>query len=103
MDNEIKRLLKLSKIPNFRMSDSEKKKLEEWKSQQIDVKPKKRVIPKGYTELEGIGANGKNTLVGSQDALESLSESKTTRKYTRRKKTNVVKSSDKEIGKIEES
>ncbi len=103
MDNEIKRLLKLSKIPNFKLLAKEEKKLNEWKSKQVEIKPKKRVIPEGYVELQGIGANGNNTLIASQEALEAQPKKKTTRKYTRRKKTNVVKYSDKEIGEIEES
>lgn len=34
MNPEIKRLLKLSSIPNFKLSPKEQKVLEEWKSQQ---------------------------------------------------------------------
>lgn len=50
MDKEIKRLLKLSKIPNFKMSEKETLTLEEWKRRQEPVKIKpKRVYKKKTT------------------------------------------------------
>lgn len=103
MNDEIKRLLKLSNIPNFRLLDKEQKMLDEWKSKQVEIKPKKRTIPKGFVEMDGIGADGKNTLISAQEAPETLQKKKTTRKYSRKKTTNIVKPSDKEIGEIEES
>lgn len=43
MNSEIKRLLKLSNIPNFVLSEAEKKKLDDWKASQKPVSaPKKR-------------------------------------------------------------
>lgn len=41
MDKEIKRLLSLSSIPGFKLLASEQRKLDEWKAQQVKVKPKK--------------------------------------------------------------
>lgn len=43
MDREIKRLLKLKRIPNFKLSDKEEFMLEEWMESQKPVEaPKKR-------------------------------------------------------------
>lgn len=42
MDREIKRLLKLSSIPNFRLTEHEQAILEEWKRRQEPVEIKKR-------------------------------------------------------------
>ena len=42
MDKEIKRLLRLSNIPAFRLLDEEKTKLEAWKKAQKRVQPKRR-------------------------------------------------------------
>lgn len=41
MDKEIKRLLKLDIIPNFKLLPAEEAKLEEWKNAQKPVKVKK--------------------------------------------------------------
>lgn len=72
MDREIKRLLKLSKIPNFRMSEHEMKELEEWKRRQELIE------------------------------IEQEESTPKKRTYTRRKKTtNEVKEEDKETGKLE--
>lgn len=101
MDEEIKRLLKLSNIPNFKLLPKEEKKLKEWKEQQVDVKPKKRIIPDGYTELQGIGANGRNTIISVEEELEIPKKKK---KSTHKKTTNVVAIEDKENNsQIEES
>ena len=104
MDKEIKRLLTLSSIPGFNLLPKEEAKLAEWKKLQKRVKaPEKieRVIPEGYVELEGIGADGKNTFIPAQETIEQPKKKKTTRKYTRRKNANVVKSSEKETGELE--
>ena len=104
MDKDIRRLLKLSQIPGFKLQESEEKKLAEWKKEQFRVKvPKKqRVIPKGYAELDGIGADGKNTLIATSEDPQATKKKKTTRRSSRKKIANVVKYSDKEIGEIEE-
>ena len=74
----------------------------EWKKEQKKIKvPKKveRIIPEGFVELDGIGANDKNTLIATSDAPESTKKKKTYRKSSRTKKVqNVV--SEKEIGNI---
>lgn len=104
MDKEIKRLLKLSNIPNFTLSKAEMEKLVEWKRQQRRIKTTKkigRIIPEGYMELEGVGANGENALIATSEAPEATKKKKTTRKSSRTKKVqNVVV--DKEIGEIAE-
>ena len=41
MDKEIMRLLQLSRIPNFRLSEEEQNHLDEWKSKQVKIVPKK--------------------------------------------------------------
>lgn len=41
MDREIKRLLKLENIPNFKLSEHEMEILAEWKRRQEVVEPKK--------------------------------------------------------------
>lgn len=84
IDNEIKRLLKLESIKGFQLLDSEKQKLAEWKANQKPVKAKKVKAPKGFTVMDGMGANGEPTIV----------ENKTI------KIDNVVV--DKETGEIEE-
>lgn len=102
MDREIKRLLKLTNIPNFELTNKEKEKLAKWKTEQKKIKvPKKveRIIPEGFVELDGIGANDRNTLIATSDAPESTKKKKTYRKSSRTKKVqNVV--SEKEIGNI---
>lgn len=40
MNSEIKRLLRLSNIPGFKLLPKEEKTLEEWKRQQVPVEPK---------------------------------------------------------------
>lgn len=54
MDKEIKRLLKLARIPNFRLSEKEQTLLDEWKSQQKPaiIKPKKNYSRKKKTTNE---------------------------------------------------
>ena len=52
MDREIKRLLKLSNIPNFRLSEQEQETLEEWKRQQKPVEIKKRSYRRKKTTNE---------------------------------------------------
>ena len=42
MDREIKRLLKLSSIPNFKLTEHEQAILDEWKRRQESVEIKKR-------------------------------------------------------------
>lgn len=51
MDKEIKRLLKLSRIPNFRLSDEETRVLNEWKKSQepVEIKTPKRSYKKKTT------------------------------------------------------
>lgn len=46
MDKDIKRLLMLSSIPGFKLSEKELKKLEDWKKAQEPVKPKKKTRSK---------------------------------------------------------
>lgn len=48
MNPEIKRLLKLSSIPGFKLSKKEQAKLDEWKNMQeaIIIKPAKKTRPK---------------------------------------------------------
>lgn len=54
MDKEIKRLLKLSNIPNFKLSDQEYVKLEAWKQAQkpVEIKPKRIYTRKKKTTNE---------------------------------------------------
>lgn len=52
MDREIKRLLKLSNIPNFRLSEKEESILNEWKRRQEPVVVKKRTTRKKKTTNE---------------------------------------------------
>lgn len=48
MDYEIKRLLKLSSIPGFKLLAKEQEKLDNWKAQQVPVKPKRTYKKKTY-------------------------------------------------------
>lgn len=55
MDREIKRLLKLSRIPNFKMLKSEEETLKKWKEAQEPVKitaPKRKYVRKKKTTNE---------------------------------------------------
>lgn len=51
MDREIKRLLKLSRIPNFKLSEEESRLLAQWKNEQepVKVKSSKRSYKKKTT------------------------------------------------------
>lgn len=49
MDREIKRLLKLSNIPNFRLTEHEQAVLDEWKRRQEPVEVKKSTRKKKTT------------------------------------------------------
>lgn len=89
MDKEIKRLLKLDSIKGFRLLESEKKTLEEWKAKQKRIKPKKSDLPKGAI-LEEIGTENHPTITMSEDNASEV------RKVVK----NIVE--DKETGKIEE-
>lgn len=87
MDNEIKRLLKLEQIKGFKLLESEKKRLAEWKSQQKRVKPvKKEKLPKGHVELE-MGVEDTPIVVPKSELGEVVK--------------NVVAPEEKETGKIE--
>lgn len=91
MDLEIKRLLKLSNIPGFKLTKKEQATLEAWKKEQKPVKPKKaKKAPKGYTILEGMGSNGNPTMVKTKDLGEVPEEVETI--------TNDVKTDEKENG-----
>ena len=54
MDREIKRLLKLSNIPNFKLTEEEEQKLNEWKNAQkpVEIKPKRKYTRKKKTTNE---------------------------------------------------
>lgn len=54
MDNEIKRLLKLKQIPNFRLNEKEEATLAEWKANQRPaiIKPKKTSVRRKKTTNE---------------------------------------------------
>lgn len=57
MDREIKRLLKLSNIPNFKLSEEENKRLDDWKKAQEPVKvirPKRTYKKKTTNEVKDI-------------------------------------------------
>lgn len=76
MDNEIKRLLKLDSIKGFRLLESEKQRLAEWKKAQKRIKPTKKVE------------------TGTTENKTSANEVKLTK--------NVVATEDKENGKLGE-
>ena len=54
MDREIKRLLKLDRIPNFKLSEKERILLDEWKAQQkpVEIKSKKTYTRRKKTTNE---------------------------------------------------
>lgn len=54
MDREIKRLLKLDKIPNFKLSEKEQILLDEWKRSQkpVEIKPKRTYTRRKKTTNE---------------------------------------------------
>lgn len=54
MDREIKRLLKLSSIPGFQLTEKELATLEEWKRRQepVEIKPKRTYTRKKKTTNE---------------------------------------------------
>ena len=55
MDKEIKRLLKLKRIPNFKLSTEEEQRIEAWKNAQRPVeiiKPKKKYTRRKKTTNE---------------------------------------------------
>lgn len=69
MDSKIKTLLKLEKIPNFRMSEADKQLLEAWKKAQEPVTPKKRTTRKKKTTNE-VKESEKET--GEMEIVEPL-------------------------------
>lgn len=54
MDRKIKTLLKLDRIPNFKLSEKERILLDEWKAQQkpVEIKPKKTYTRRKKTTNE---------------------------------------------------
>lgn len=54
MDREIKRLLKLARIPHFKLSEKEETLLNEWKRRQkpVEIKPKRTYTRKKKTTNE---------------------------------------------------
>ena len=68
MNDEIKRILRLSTISGFKLLDWEEKMLEEWKAEQEEIKvekPKKKAKTEEANEADqesGIGSNGKITV-----------------------------------------
>lgn len=108
MDTEIKRLLKLSNIPGFKLSNKEQQILEDWKKAQKDVKPPKKVkkvAPKGFHYDEEIGTSAGPALIRTNTAPEGTLDEKTVNEPAEEIKAvkNVVKAEEKEIGKIEEA
>lgn len=68
MNDEIKRILRLSTIPGFKLLDWEEKMLEDWKAKQEEIKvekPTKKAKTEEANEADqesGIGSNGKITV-----------------------------------------
>lgn len=52
MNREIERLLKLSRIPSFRLTEKEQILLEEWKRNQTPIKPKRTYRKKTTNEVK---------------------------------------------------
>lgn len=71
MDREIKRLLKLSNIPNFRLTEKEEAILEEWKRRQEPVEVKKRTYTRKKKTTNEVKEEDKETGVLEVETLES--------------------------------
>lgn len=102
MNNEIKRLLKLSAIPGFQLTATEIETLKEWKKTQKSVKPAKKVkqkAPEGFKVDEQIGDAKGPAIVPVEDSEEKAENRKKEIKTVK----NIVKDEQKETGKIEEA
>lgn len=103
MDNDIKRLLKLEQIKGFKLLDSEKKKLAEWKAAQkrvTPVPPRKVKAPKDHTIME-MGTEAGPTIVPNKEIGEKVDE-KIEKKIDNKveKITNVVQPEEKVTGEL---
>ena len=88
MNQEIKRLLKLSNIPNFQLSAEEIKTLKTWENEQEKlVIPKKDEVkaPKGYKVDDAIGANESSTIVPKKDSKEKAEKSLVHSRFIKKK------------------
>lgn len=103
MDNDIKRLLKLEQIKGFKLLDSEKKKLAEWKVAQkhiTPVKPGKIRVPKDHTKME-MGTEAGPTIVPNKEIGEKVNEEPEKKVDDKVEKiTNVVQPEEKVTGEL---
>ncbi len=72
MDREIKRLLKLSSIPNFKLTEHEQAILDEWKRRQEPVEVKKRTYTRKKKTTNEVKEEEKET---GELEVEHLQES----------------------------
>ena len=72
MDREIKRLLKLSSIPNFKLTEHEQAILDEWKRRQEPVEVKKRTYTRKKKTTKEVKEEEKET---GELEVEHLQES----------------------------
>lgn len=72
MDREIKRLLKLSNIPNFKLTEHEQTILDEWKRRQEPVEIKKRTYTRKKKTTNEVKEEEKET---GELEVEHLQES----------------------------
>jgi hypothetical protein len=72
MDREIKRLLKLSSIPNFKLTEHEQAILDEWKRRQEPVEVKKRTYTRKKKTTNEVKEEEKET---GELEVEHLEES----------------------------
>ena len=74
MNQEIKRLLKLSSIPGFRLSPREQATLDAWKSAQeaIVIKPPKKMRSKASKTRSKASLDSKTVEVSSEPKIEKI-------------------------------
>lgn len=61
MNKEIEKLLKLARIPNFQLTNSQQRMLDEWKQAQKEVVPKKRTYTRRKKTTNEVKVEEKET------------------------------------------
>lgn len=76
MNSEIKRLLKLSNIPSFKLTEAEEAKLNEWKNAQepVEIKPKRKYTRKKKTTNEVKEEEKETGTIEIQESVENIND-----------------------------
>lgn len=94
MDREIKRILRLKRIPNFQLNKHDLQVLSDWESKQVEIpmpKKTKKIEVKEISTEEEIPVETKKTKSSQKK------NKKTTTKKTTKKVKNIVVDEDKTI------